>query len=277
MQATREQHHKWLIEFYDVVPKILSKRDCTTDIIWSMHGAWSDLTLRYNYSFLAVTCSFLLTPFRGAMWIRRQNANIWKEKPSHWHHTVANIEKTRLGSGFFYNFGFGLKSSHGFMHPVFYFWLVQTSRTLRVGGEPRCLSALLCIARIPDFKRVVLPGVAHFWSVFFVVEGLETSFRVRISLSFFHFLRIGMGWRKQFGANGLRSQTAHCSWTPGTDSFGFADGWHQCESEYGGAIGVVGDVLDAKRSGSQPRIGFAGVLLQVFGYWLQSQKPNHSK
>lgn len=158
-----------------------------------------------------------------------------------------------------------------------FFWLVQTSRTLRVGGEPRCLSALLCIARIPDFKRVVLPGVAHFWSVFFVVEGLEASFRVRISLSFFHFLRIGMGWRKQFGANGLRSQTAHCSWTPGTDSFGFADGWHQCESEYGGAIGVVGDVLDAKRSGSQPRIGFAGVLLQVFGYWLQSQKPNHSK
>ena len=66
-----------------------------------MHGAWSDLTLRYNYSFLAVTCSFLLTLFRGAMGIRRQNANIWKEKPSHWHHTVANIEKTQLGKWIF--------------------------------------------------------------------------------------------------------------------------------------------------------------------------------
>lgn len=44
-----------------------------------------------------------------------------------------------------------------------FFWLVQTSRTLRVGGEPRCLSALLCIARIPDFKRVVLPGPLGAW------------------------------------------------------------------------------------------------------------------
>ena len=104
-----------------------------------------------------------------------------------------------LGSGFFYNFGFGLKSSHGFMHPVFYFWLVQTSRTLRVGGEPRCLSALLCIARIPDFKRVVLPGVALFWSVFFLLwKVLSSDF-----FEFLPFLRIGMGWRKNQRIEGL--------------------------------------------------------------------------
>lgn len=153
----------------------------------------------------------------------------------------------------FYNFRFGLNSSHGFMNQVFF------------SDELRCLSALLCIARIPDFKRVVLPGalgalgrlwgwrlVAHFWSEIFLlwkVLKLASEFGILwVSSIFglkeesnnrgFAFLIIH---RTQFGANCLRSQTAHCWWTPGTGSFGFADGWHQCESEYGGAIVNVGD------------------------------------
>lgn len=181
-----------------------------------MHGAWSDLTLRYNYSFLAVTCSFLLTLFRGAMWIRRQNANIWKEKPSHWHHTVANIEKTHnLGSGFFYNFGFGLKSSHGFMHPVVF--LVGSNLTdLASRGWTKVLICVVMYCKDSGFQACGAPGGGRLLECFFlVVEGLEASFRVRISLSFFHFW--GLAWveerikesrvwrwiinRTQFGAN----------------------------------------------------------------------------
>lgn len=138
-----------------------------------------------------------------------------------------------------------------------FFWLVQTSRTLRVGGEPRCLSALLCIARIPDFKRVVLLGVADFWSVFFL---LWKVLKLASEFGFLWVSSIFEDW------HGLKKESKNRGFgvglliglnlgPTGTDSFGFAYGWHQCESEYGGAIGVVGDVLDAKRSGSNPKSG----------------------
>ena len=167
MQVTREQHHKWLIEFYDVVPSILSKRDCTTDIIWSMHGAWSDLTLRCNYSFLAVTCSFLLTPFRGAMWIRRQNAPIWKEKPSHWHHTVANIEKTQLGKWIFLQLWIWAKVKSWIHASSCFFWLVQTSRTLRVGGWTKVLICVIMYCKDSGFQACGAPGGGTLLECFF--------------------------------------------------------------------------------------------------------------
>lgn len=108
----------------------------------------------------------------------------------------------------FYNFGFGLKSSHGFVHPVVF--LVGSNLTdLASRGWTKVLICVVMYCKDSGFQACGAPrtlggvgeevvgcGVGDWWHTFgvffFVVEGLEASFRVRISLSFFHFW--GLAW-----------------------------------------------------------------------------------
>ena len=92
-----------------------------------------------------------------------------------------------LGSGFFYNFGFGLK-----MHQVFFSgWFKPhgpCESGVNQGAYLRCYALQgFRISSVWCFR-----GWHTFGVFFFVVEGLEASFRVRISLSFFHFW--GLAW-----------------------------------------------------------------------------------
>ena len=226
--------------------------------VFFLSGSSCGLHLRCNCFFLAATCCFHLTRCQG--WTAFLDLPMEPSSPAEWWNGSSGVARVRSwryfsSKGHVYDLHTSQRSTkttqtspsnhvagvqwiniqkiqwkkvavNGFSQNHQWFHNLPDVCTAPALG--RCLSALLCVARIPDFKRVVTEPQD------FSRDPRDGGARKKnVMKHIWHVILHYLWW---FCKRSLEDLNRSIDWwpTPGAKSSGFADGWHQCEPEHGG-------------------------------------------